>query len=246
MIFAHLKTIFSFRVYHQLARATKWQMLGFGLYLFLLSLLVFHFFTGAYIRENLPVFLKNFPQVTFEKGVLTSPQKPVFATIPQSDFKLVFDATLKTPPSASELIQQNTLVLVTGDTLYMPTAGGVQARELPQNFTFTTSPENLAKEKDTLAGALAFVAFFSALFFLPLLMAFGFCLAAAAGLFFKLLSRRAVPNRIIFKWAFFMLGPLCALWYARLWVNIPLFSLAQVILCLIYMQQIFNTLPEEK
>ena len=71
-------------------------------------------------------------------------------------------------------------------------------------------------------------------------------LAAAAGLFFKLLSRRAVPNRIIFKWAFFMLGPLCALWYARLWVNIPLFSLAQVILCLIYMQQIFNTLPEEK
>ena len=81
MIFAHLKTIFSFRVYHQLARATKWQMLGFGLYLFLLSLLVFHFFTGAYIRENLPVFLKNFPQATRQKQGMNDKQR--FSCLPR-------------------------------------------------------------------------------------------------------------------------------------------------------------------
>ena len=77
-------------------------------------------------------------------------------------------------------------------------------------------------------------------------MLFGFCLAGATGLFFKLLYRSYVPRAAVLKWAFFMLGPLSALWYVRMWVNIPLFTFAQVILCIIYMQQIFNTLPEER
>jgi hypothetical protein len=164
MLLAHLKTIFSFRFYHRLAFATRGQLFGFGAYLFLLSVIVFHFFAGAYIRENLPVLLKNFPQVTFEKGVLTEPKTPVSVSVPQSDFKIVFDASLTTPPTLKEMTDSRTLMLVTGDKLYMPGSGGVQSRTLPQTLTFTASQENLEKEKDTLAGALAAVGFLTSLF----------------------------------------------------------------------------------
>ncbi len=246
MFLLHLKTIFSFRFYHRLAFASARQMAAFGIYLFMLSLIVFYFFSNAYINENLPVFLKNFPEVSFEKGVLTSPQAPVSVSVPQSDFKIVFDASLKTPPTNEEMIESNTLLLVSGNKAYMPSSGAVQQTELPSTLTFVSSQENLEKEKDILSGAMGAVAFLTSLFAIPIMMLFGFCIAGATGLFFKLFYRSHLPRSIILKWAFFMLGPLCALWYIRLWVTIPLFTFAQVILCIIYIQQIFNTLPEEK
>ena len=48
------------------------------------------------------------------------------------------------------------------------------------------------------------------------------------------------------KWAVFLMGPLSALWLVHLFVGVPLFTLAVIIVCIIYMQQIFNTLPEAK
>ncbi len=246
MLFAHLKTIFSFRFYHRLAFASGRHMFAFGVYLFFLSAIVFYFFSNAYIADNLPILLKNFPQVTFEKGFLTEPKTPVSLTVAQSDLKIVFDASLKTPPSAEEMLRKNMLALISGNKVYVPSSGGVQQRTLPAEFSFVTSQENLEKEKESLAAALGAVAFLSSLFAIPLAMLFGFCLAGATGLFFKLLYRSDVPRAAVLKWAFFMLGPLSALWYVRMWVNIPLFTFAQVILCIIYMQQIFNTLPEER
>lgn len=222
-------------------------MAAFGLYLLMLSLIVFYFFSNSYIHQNLPVLLKNFPEVTFEKGVLTAPETPVSVSIPQSDFKITFDASLKTPPSAQEMKRNNTLLLFSGNKAYMLSSSDrIEQTELPVSFGFISSQENLNKEKETLVGVLGAFSFLTSLFLIPMLMLFGFCLASAAGFFFKLFYRSHLPRRIIFKWAFFMLGPLSALWYLRLWINIPLFSFAQVILCIIYMQQIFNTLPEEK
>ena len=246
MIWLHIKSIFSFRFYHRLAFATRGQMIAFGIYLFMLSLVVFYFFAGSYIDKNLPVLLKNFPEVTFEKGVLTAPKNAVSVTVPDSNVKLVFDASRTTPPTQDDMVKEQILMLVSGNKLYMPAANGVQSRELPPQLTFVTSQDNLAKQKDSLASALMVMACLSALVAIPFVMLFGFCVAGAVGMFFKLLTRSALPRRIIFKWAFFMLGPLSALWYARLYWNIPLFTFAQIILCLIYMQQIFNTLPEEK
>lgn len=246
MIWLHIKSILSFRFYHRLAFATRGQMIAFGIYIFMLSLIVFYFFAGSYIDKNLPVLLKNFPEVTFEKGVLTAPKKEVSVTVPESDVKLVFDSSRATPPTQADMVNGQILMLVSGNKLYMPAANGVQSREIPPQLNFVTSQDNLAKQKDTLASALTAVAFMSALFAIPFIMLFGFCVAGAVGMFFKLFTRSALPRRIVLKWAFFMLGPLSALWYARLYWNIPLFTFAQIILCLIYMQQIFNTLPEEK
>ena len=246
MIWTHLKTIFSFRFYHILAFASRRFMVGFGIYLFLLSSIVFYFFSTGYIRQNLPVLLKNFPQVTFEKGFLTQPQTSVSVSVPQSDFKITFDASLKTPPTAEEMLRGNTLLLVSGNQLYMAGNGRVQTQTLPESFSFVTSQENLEKEKDNLSAAFSAVAFLTGLMAIPFLLIFGFCLAGATGLFFKLARRSAVPRGMVFKWAFFLLGPLSALWYIRLWYPIPLFTFAQLIVCIIYMQQIFNTLPEVK
>ena len=245
MIWAHLQTLFSFRAYHRLALATRGQCVGFAVYLLLLSLLVFYGFSGSYIRHNLPVFLKNFPQVTFEKGVLTAPKGPVYAPVPNSPFKMVFQANRPTPPSAAEMVQQNWLMFITGNTVYIPGATGLQSHPLPDSLSATTTPEFLTAHQPLLAGALTAAAFFASLFLIPLTLLFNFCMAACVGFFFNVLSRRTVPRSIILRWALFVLGPLSVLWYVRLWYPIPLFTLAQLILCIIYMQQIFNLLPEE-
>ena len=105
MIWVHLRTIFSFRAYHRLLLTSRLQRVGFALYLVLLSFLVFQGAVHSYIRKNLPVFLKNFPQVTFEQGQLTAPNHPVYAPLPQSDLKIAFDATRPTPPTQDELVQ---------------------------------------------------------------------------------------------------------------------------------------------
>ncbi|MBR4592077.1 MAG: hypothetical protein IKO35_02605 [Elusimicrobiaceae bacterium] len=190
--------------------------------------------------------MKNFPQVTFEKGVLTAPQDPVYAFLPKSPFKIEFNAARQTPPTASELLQDNLLMLVNRNTVYMPTASGVQAHTLPETLSITTSPEFLAQHQALLSASLSIAAFMAVLFFIPLVFLFDFCLAASAGLCFNILTRKQVPRSVIFCWAFFLLGPLSVLWYIRLWYPIPLFTLAQVILCIIYMQQIFNLIPGEK
>lgn len=245
MLWIHLKTILSFQVYHLLTFTSRKQRVGFGIYLVLLCTLIFYFFSGAYIHRNLSVFLKNFPVVTFEKGVLIAPDKPVSAPLPDSDFQILFDANRKDPPSVNEMMQANTLMLVSGNTLYMPGSTGLQSQSLPATMSFSTTPEFLQQKKSVLATALRFMAFTAALFFVPLILVFDFCLASVVGLFFNLLRRQRVERARVLTWAFFMLGPLSALWLVRLWVNIPLFTWAQVILCIIYMQQIFNTLPEE-
>lgn len=229
-----------------MAFATRGQTIWFAVYLFFLSLIVFHFAAGARIRENLPVFLKNFPTVTFEKGVLTAPKTPVSAPLAQSGLVITFDAARKTPPTLAEMTEKRQLMLFSQNRVYMPSAAGVQSRPLPPEMTFSATPAFLAKHQRDIAAALKAAALLTAILLIPLIMLFDFCLAAAAGMLFKLITRAPVPNGVIFKWAAFLLGPLAALWYARLWFYIPLFTLAQIILCLIYIQQIFNTIPEDR
>ena len=134
----HIKSILSFRFYHRLAFATRGQMIAFGIYIFMLSLIVFYFFAGSYIDKNLPILLKNFPEVTFEKGVLTTPKNVVSVTVPGSDVKLVFDSSRATPPTQADMVNGQILMLVSGNKLYMPAANGVQSREIPPQLNFVT------------------------------------------------------------------------------------------------------------
>ena len=246
MLWLHFKTIFSFSFYKRLLFASRKQMIWFGVYLFLLSVLIFHFAADHHIEKNLPILLKNFPEITFEKGELVSPKEPVSVSLPQTDFKILFDATRQPPPTQNELVEKGVLMLVSGNKMYMPTSAGVQTQSIPTEATFRTTQDFLAKNQATLEFSLSAVAFMVSLMLVPFMMLFGVCMASAVGLFFKLLKGFFIPRAAIFKWSFFILGPLSILWFVRLWFYIPLFTFAQLILCIIYMQQIFNTLTEEK
>lgn len=246
MLWLHLQTIFSFRVYERLIFASRRIVVAFVVYLWLLSLLVCYLFTSGFIQRNTTIFFKNFPQVTFENGVLTAPPQPVYAVLPGSDFKIAFDASRQAPPTSQELLESNTLALIHKNTIYMPGADHVQTRTLPNTLSVSTTADFLSQHRPAFTAALRFAALASALVIIPLVMLFDFCIALTVGLFFNLLTRRLLPRRTLVRLAIFLQGPLAVLWYVRLGYNIPLFTLAQVILCIIYMQQIFNLTPEEK
>lgn len=242
MLLLHLRTLLSFAFYHQLSFVKKRLMVIFGIYLFLLSLLIAYFAGTAYINKNLPLLLKAFPEVTFEKGILTSPDGPVSVSLPDSPVQLIFDASKDAvPPPVSATAP---LIWVHNNQILISANGRTQTQFLPEDLSFVTSQENLSKYQSILLSSarLAFL-FFSA-FFILFMLFFSFCLAFAAGLAFRLIRQISVPYPILARWAFFLLGPLSILWYIELWVKIPLFSFAQLIVCVIYMQQIFNLLPE--
>ncbi len=88
---------------------------------------------------------------------------------------------------------------------------------------------------------MAFVLGIMALLFTGFIFLFDGCIALNVLLFFNLFSRAHLPKRVLCKMAFFLLGPLSTLWLVRLWIPIPFFLLAQIILAIIYTQQIFNT-----
>lgn len=221
------------------------KAVGFVFYLFCLTMLMFFFFTGSLLTKNVPVFFKNFPQVTFEKGVLTAPQTPVFAPIPQTDFKIAFDAAAQVPPSAKELLDQNILAWVNKNQMYLPSANGMQQQTLPENLNFTSTPETLAKYQSAFITALRITLFISSAFVIAMTMLMNIVLSLGIVLFFNLLNRTHLPKNLLVKLALFIQGPLTTLWILWLWFNIPLFGLAQVLLCIIYTQQIFNCLREK-
>ena len=218
-------------------------MVFFGIYLFFLSLLLVYFASGSQIRRKLPVLLKNFPEVTFEKGFLTAPQTPVSFKVPSSGIKLIFDASKNAVSPQPD--EQNTLVWIHENQLHFFANGRQQSQTLPAELTFVTSQQNLEKYQDSIALSLRLSTLIASFFLIIFVMSLSFCLAFTTGLLFKFLRNIAVPYVVLARWAFFLLGPLSVLWYIRLWINIPLFSFAQLILCIIYMQQIFNLIPED-
>ena len=244
MLFIHFKTLFSFQFYHRLATLGPKYAAGFAAYLFALCVIIVFFFTGSVLNKYLPAFLKNFPQVTFEKGVLTAPQQAVSAPIPDTDFKIVFDASAHMPPSADELVKDNTVAWVHNNGLYIPSGDTLQRQEIPANFTFTSSQEMLDKYRSTLSSSLRAALFITSFFFLALLLIYEFGLALCTLLIFNVFRGAFYSKTTLLKLAAFLLGPLTTLFWVRLWVNIPLFTLAQILLCIIYVQQIFNAQSE--
>jgi len=243
MLWIHLKTLFSFQFYHQLILAKKRLFVFFAIYLWLVSILMVYFAAGSFFQKNLPVIFKNFPQVTFQNGVLTDPKEPVEITLPDSNIKLIFDASENAVPPKTDA--QIPLVWINRNNLYLFSGGRSQVQTLPADMTFTTDPATLEKYQDDVLFSLKLAVFIVSLPLVPFILFLSFCLALSVGLTFKLIRLSTVPLSVVARWAFFMLGPLSVLWYVRMWFFIPLFSLAQLILCIIYMQQIFNLIVEK-
>ena len=240
MIYLYIKSLLSFRFYHRLAFAARRHIVLYALFLFALSVLMVYFAAGSYASKNIPLLIRNFPEITFEKGVLTAPDKPVSVQIPHTPFNITFDASAQSVPANQQLADAQTLAWINKNTIYVPSSRQLQQRTIPADFSFTASQENLNKEKDFLISAVRITLVTFSFFMIPLIMLVSFIMASCVGFAFKIWTGCSVPNKVVFKWAFFLLGPLSVLWYVRLWIPIPLFVLASTILCIIYMQQIFN------
>lgn len=238
MLLIHFKTLFSFDFYRRASLAPKKGLAWWSIYLVFLSLIVLYFASGTFVKKSLPLLLKNFPVVTFENGVLTAPKNPVRTEVPNTPFTLVFDASGNAAPPAASA--QNPVLWVHGNTLYLLNGTRAQTQLLPKEMNFTTDQPTLEKYQSTLAVSFRLAALLAGLFLVPFVMLLSFALAFATGLMFKLMRMSNMPLQVLMRWALFLLGPLSILWYIHLWVHIPLFSLAQLILCIIYMQQIFN------
>ena len=176
--------------------------------------------------------------------MLTQPTSAVSAPIPNTDFKIVFDAQAKVPPSSEELIKNNTIAWVHNNQIYVPSNTGLQIQQLPKNVNFTSDQPTLQKHQKTLLFSLRITSLIISIFFVGVLLVYSYILALAVCLFFNFLRGWPLSRRTLIKLSAFLLGPLTTLFLIRLWVPIPLFSLAQVVLCIIYTQQIFNTIPE--
>jgi len=245
MLWVHLHTIFSFQVYQRLLFTTRKQRVLFVIYLWILSLGIVYLATGTQVRRQLPPMFKNIPQVTFEKGTLIEPTAPLQASLAEG-MNISFNPAQTSTPTAAEMTLKQQQIIVGKNTVYVLGAAGVQQMPLPPEFSFTTSQENLEKVRPMIGAMLRLGACFMAAFLIPFILLFGWCVAYIVGEIFNVLRPQRVPAAAVRCWALFLLGPLAVLWYVRLWLPIPLFGTAQTILCIIYMQQIFNRLGDPR
>lgn len=246
MISLYFQSIFSFSAYHRLRTLGRWKTALFAFYLLLLGALVFNIWFAVQLHNKLPVLINSFPTLTFEKGTLTAPDKPVTVNIPGTDFIAVFDAQAKNPPSRNEFLQKQIMAFVTGNKIYMISASGLQSQIIPKQFSVQLNPQKIQEYEPTIKSILQTAAFFGSLFALALYLLFSFCLAGSLLYLWAGFKRVFVPLPVIMRWAVLLQGPSLTLWIVNLLWGVPLFLFGLFILFMIYIQQIFNFFPREQ
>ena len=246
MLFVYLQSVFSFRSYHRFRTLGPWRTAFFVFYIWLLGLLLFNIWFALKVHQELPVFLKSVPEVTFEKGVLTGPDHAISVTIPQADLSIVFDAQAKEPPTQEDFLNKRIMAFVTSNRVYMPSVSGVQSRTLPPLVNATLSQQWLQENEPTIRGTLQGAAFFGSAFALGLFLLFSFLLALSCVYLWSGWKRAKLSPADVLRWAALLQGPALTLWLVNLWWGVPLFLFGLFILYMIYIQQIFNLMPEKQ
>ena len=246
MIPVFFQSVFSFRSYHRLRVLGPWRTGFFVFYLLLLGVLFFNIWFAFQLTEKLPVFLRAVPELTFEKGVLTSPQEALSVPVPGTDFTAVFDAAAKTPPSRQTFIDKRILFFIAGNKIYTASVAGVQSQTLPPQLSAEVTPQLLEKYTPSIKSVLQAAAFFGSFFALGFFFLFSFLLAASVVYMWSGWKRSPLPAGAVLRWAALLQGPALVLWLVNLFWGVPLFLFAVFILFMIYTQQIFNVMPEEK
>ena len=245
MIAVWFHTVFGFRSYHRLRQAGPWRTAFFAVYLLLVGVLIFNIYFAWQIHKQLPVFIKNFPQVTFEKGRLTVPDTSVSVAIPGTDYILVLDSTAKNPPSRQDFLDKKIILFVAADRFYMPSVNGVNSQAIPPQLDGVFDSQRLQQYAPVLRSLLQTILFFGGFVVTVLFLFFSILLAGAVVFFWSGLKHTRLPAGTVWRWAVFLQGPSLLLWSVQLIWGVPLFSFALFILFNIYVQQIFNTLPDK-
>ena len=236
-------TLFDFRSYHALRQAKPWRTILFAVYLLLIGVLIFNLYFAWQVHKQLPVFIKNFPTITFDKGKLIAPDKAVSLSIPNTDYMLVFDANAKNPPSQQDFLDKKIIAFIAADHFYMPSVSGVNAQLVPSQIDGAFDSQRLQTYAPTIRSLLHTMAFFGAFLVVGSFLLFSILMAAAVVFFWSGMTRKRFPAGTIWRWAVFLQGPALILWMIHFIWGVPLFTFAMFILFNIYIQQICNTLP---
>ena len=238
-------TVFGFRPYHRLRQAGPWRTVLFAIYLLLVGVLIFNIYFAWQVHKQLPAFAAHFPTVTFDKGRLTAPDTPQSIAIPGTDYIVVLDAGAATPPARQEFIDKKIMMFVTGNSFYMPSVSGMNSQVLPAQLDGVYDVQRLQQYLPKLRTLLQAAAFFGSFFITGMFLFFSMLLAASVVFFWNGLRHARLPVGVMWRWAVFLQGPAVILWMAQLLWGVPLFPFALFILFNIYVQQIFNTLPQK-
>lgn len=244
MIAIWLQSIFSFRAYHRLRNLSRWQTALFVLYLLIVGALVFNLYFARQVRQKLPVFIKSVPALTFEKGRLTAPAGKTAVYLPGTEYKIIFQVPPGALPTQTDFVQQKILAWVQENTVYMLSVGGLSKQEITASFSAQITPQWLQQYVPTVRSFLHMMIFFGSLLALGFFFICSMLMAGAVVYFWRGITRSPLPAGTLWKWAIFLQGPALVLWTVQLTVGVPLFAFALFILFNIYVQQIFNTLPE--
>lgn len=244
MLVIWFKTIFSFSIYPLLRRVTPWRTAFFALYLWLMGVLVFNLYFAWQVHDKLPVFIRNFPTLNFEKGHLVSEEKAVIH-IPSTDYAILLDSTRQSPPTAQEFADKHWLAFINDNQLYMLSVAGVSSQPIPAQVDGIIDAAWLQEHSSSIRGVLQTMIFMGSFFFLALFFFLSWLMAGSVILFWMGFNRHPMPLGIMTRWAIFLQGPALVLWIVNLLSGVPLFVLALFILFNIYVQQIFNILPDD-
>ena len=239
------QSIVNFSVYPLLQRASVLRTLLFGLYLFVVGLLVFNLYAGWQIHRQLPTFVQQLPALVFDKGTLVSPEKPLTIAVPSTAYSIRVDAKADSAPTTQQFADEKWLAFIGTNQLYMPGVTGVQKHTLPAQLDGPIA-DILQPHLPQIRSILHVIAFITAFLILGMFFLFSYLLAVSVLFFWRGIRQRAVPMGTIFKWAVFLQGPALVVWMIHLFIGVPLFVFALFILFNIYAQQIFNTLRAER
>ena len=245
MLLIWLKSIFSFSIYHLLGKTSAWRTAFFMLYLTLVGILVFNIYFAYQVHQNLPIFIQHFPTLTFTKGRLITQDKKILS-IPGTDQSIIFAPEEVLPPSKEEFVEKQVVAFIRADRFYMPTVTGVSSQLIPPEIDGQINAQTLQTYAPTLRSLLQTFAFIGAFLIVGGFFIFSFLMAWTVCFFWRNLMRAPVALSTLTRWAVFLQGPVLVLWIIHLCIGVPLFFLAVFILLNIYVQQIFNTLPDNR
>ncbi|MBQ7907908.1 MAG: DUF1189 family protein [Elusimicrobiaceae bacterium] len=237
---------FWFPFYHHFSRVRAWKMAMFALWIILVGMLVFNVYFILQLNKRLPVFLASLPAVTFANGQMTAPSQRVSVQIPQTPYQIVLDPHAAASPSYQTFFDEKIMVFISKNHIYMPAVSSVQSQPIPTDWNLTLTPSWLQEKQDEIASVLQTIFFVASFFVLISFFLGSFCMAGAVLFLWQGLSRKPVPLPVRLRWAVILQGPALTLWIINLFVSVPLFLFAIFILFMMYSQQIYNTLPEEK
>lgn len=240
-----LQTIFGFRSYHRLHQAKRWQVALFVIYLAAIGILTFNLYIAWCLHKDLPAFIRQFPTITLEKGRLTEPKRPITVDVPHTQYHIVLDASAESVPSHAKFLADKIMIFVSQDRFYMPSVTSVNSQPIPTQADGTFDQARLQQYLPALRTFIQTVAFVGSFFALAMFFFFSVLLAAGVVFFWRTLTRSQVPAAALRRWAVFLQGPALVLWIIHLIWGVPLFPFALFVLFNIYVQQIFNTLPQK-